>query len=332
MLLIIPGERFAGDFQDSVRIKKDKEGAGMYVVVGIALLMIAVGFIRVMVGHEDNPEDSESAEAPDDADGETGGEPEGAMEREAEEGAEPRAVSTPPWADDPQGGDAQWRLRSVEHIGWLGGAPPTLSEYFEKKTETPPEGPVEGWIMPQPDESLMEHPEDYGIDNGDPNQPMWTPPGQESGPEPDPEPETQPEVQSSGGWFFGCGVVRGFCDAMYLLQVVGMLRGVHYGVFTSKFALNVQDLPQALATFSGALLVVNIAMLVLFAIRSEWTKSAFLIYLLLDVCVRAVNIVNGFAVGGSALDRTVIGVAFAILYDVACALYLFRAQKADATE
>ena len=279
-------------------------------VVLIALALIAVGFIRVILNHGETPDDA----------GEEGSAPEGGETAPRDATA---SVSAPPWEGDPQG-TSGWRLREMPPSIRIGEAPPTLMELLERETEAPPEGPVDQWIMPEPDEALMEHPEDYGIDNGDPDELMWTPPEPESEAEPEPE---QPHDGSV--LFMGLGVLRAVFDALYLLQAVQMFRHAGNGFFDAEFRLDDPGALEALVVVSGALLLLNGAVLALFHRRSSFVRSAFLIYVLLDLCVRTINVFNGLAVGGRALDSTIVGVLLAVLYDLICAWYLFRAQRAQ---
>jgi hypothetical protein len=283
-------------------------------VVVIALALIAVGFIRVILNREETPDDA----------GDEGSAPGDALEGE---GTAPRdasaSVSVPPWEDDPQDASG-WRLREAPPSIKIGEAPPTLMELLERETEAPPEGPVDKWIMPEPDEALMEHAEDYGIDNGDPDEPMWTPPEPESNQEPEPE-----RPHDGSVLFMGLGVVRFVFDALYLLQAVEMFRHAGNGFFDAEFRLDDPGALEALVVVSGALLLMNGAVLALFHRRSSFVRPAFLIYVLLDLCVRAINVINGLAVGGRALDSTIVGVSLAVVYDLICAWYLFRAQRAQ---
>jgi hypothetical protein len=281
-------------------------------VVLIALALIAVGFIRVILNREETPDDAgDEGSAPGDA-------PEGGETTPRDAAA---SVSTPPWKGDPQGASG-WRLRGMPPSIKIGEAPPTLMELLERETKAPPEGPVDKWIMPEPDEALMEHAEDYGIDNGDPDEPMWTPP--------EPESEAEPGRPHDGsGLFMGLGVVRFVFDALYLLQAVEMFRHAGNGFFDAEFRLDDPGALEALVVVSGALLLMNGAVLALFHRRSSFVHPAFLIYVLLDLCVRAINVINGLAVGGRALDSTIVGVSLAVVYDLICAWYLFRAQRAQ---
>lgn len=73
---------------------------------------------------------------------------------------------------------------------------------------------------------------------------------------------------------------------------------------------------------AGALLLMDALVLTLFARQSRWIKAAFLIYVLFDLGLRAVNFINGLHVGGQLLDITLVGVALAASYDLVCTLYV----------
>jgi hypothetical protein len=303
----------------------------MALVFGIAVLLIFVGFARALWGRE------ASGDAPDEADGGEGVDtpPEDAQGDDASsedpdrvsappkdapsDGAPPEApdrVSAPPWEAYP---DAQWKLSGVKPATWKGGAPPSMMELFERVPENEPDAPVSGWVMPEPDPALMEDPEDYGIDNGDPDEPMWTPP------EP---PAAAPPEKPPRKWgvdIFGIAcAARIVFDALYLLQYALVVGNNGKGFFPTRFKLDIPGGVETVVFAAGALLLMDALVLALFVCRSRWIKAAFLVYLLFDVGLRAINFMNGLLVGGGLLDSTLLGVALAACYDLVCALYVLR--------
>jgi hypothetical protein len=281
----------------------------MTVVVVLAVLFILVGFIRAL----------RSREAAGDAPDETGEGFEAKTEEAPEDGLPPEKtdlVSAPPWKAYP---DAQWELRDMKPHIWLGEASPTMMEMFKRVPEAEPDAPVDGWVMPEPDPALMENPEDSGIDNGDPDEPMWTPP------EPRPasaQPEEPPRKWVNGIFLFGMAcLARTVFDAMYLLQRALLQKGER-GSFQTGFQLSIPGGLEIMVVAAGALLLMDILVLVCITRRSDWIKAAFLIYVLFDLGLRAMDFMNGLRVGGQLLDMTLVGVALAASYDLVCTLYV----------
>lgn len=268
----------------------------MALVVLIAVVLVIFGFARVLLGRGDEPE---GENAPEEA---------------------------PSAEDPPRAGE--WRPSDEMPAALLGAAPPSISELTGREMEKPPEGPVEGWIMPEPDASEMEHPEDYGIDNGDPDAPMWTPPEPEPAPEPEPE-ASRPEegVGFFGRWCF----YRAIADALYLAQAF-FLMSSGVGLLGARFQLDIPGAAEALFAAAALLLLADAAVLALWKRGSGWVRQAYLLYLLVDLFLRAVNVANGLAVGGSAMGNTFIGVFLAIVSDGLCAWYLLRPAKAPGAE
>ncbi len=226
-------------------------------------------------------------------------------------------VSAPPWAVYP---DAQWELRDMKPHIWLGEASPTMMEMFKRVPEAEPDAPVDGWVMPEADPALMEDPEDYGIDNGDPDEPMWTPP---EPPSASAQPEKPPRKWVNGIFVFWMAcLVRTVFDGMYLLQRALQMQKGESGSFQTGFQLSIPGGLEIMGVAAGALLLVDIVVLVFITRRSDWIKAAFLIYVLFDLGLRAMDFMNGLRIGGQLLDMTLVGVALAASYDLVCALYV----------
>ena len=279
----------------------------MTLVVVLAVLMILVGFIRALQSREasgDAQDETEGVDAPEDA-------PDDASPEE------PARASAPPWEVYP---DAQWKLKEVKPAIWKGGAPPSMMEMFERVPESGPDAPTDGWVMPEPDPTLMENPEDYGIDNGDPNTPMWTPPDL---PPVAPQLEESPRKRGTGIFVFAC-VFRIVFDALYLFQYALVLGNNGKGFYPSKFKLDIPGGVETVVFVAGMLLLMDVLLLALFVRQSRWIRVAFLIYLLFDAGLRAINFMNGLLVGGSLMDGTLLGVTLAASYDLVCALYILR--------
>jgi hypothetical protein len=288
----------------------------MALIVLIAVVLIIFGFARAMHDQGDEAEGG-----PDPAD-----EPENAPERTDDPTAAPEEA--PRWTGEE--GEPGWRPSSGIPAALLGAAPPSLEELIGRAPERTPEGPVEGWIMPEPDSSEMEHPEDYGIDNGDPETPMWTPPEPEPAPEPEPKADT-PRPGDGLGLFGQWCLYRGIIDALYLMQAFFLMSSGR-GLMGARFQLDDPGAREALLAAAGLLFITDFVVLALWKRKSGWVRQAFLFYVLVDLALRALNVANGLAVGGTAMGNTFIGALLAIASDGFCAWYLMRSVKAPGAE
>jgi hypothetical protein len=183
-----------------------------------------------------------------------------------------------------------------------------------------PKAPVDGWVMPEPDPALMEDPEEYGIDNGDPDEPMWTPPEPPEKPEPA---EQQPQGCGISVLWSAC-VVRAILDLVYILQRAVMISKGEGGSFRTGFQLSIPGGVELMMAAAGILLLLDLLVLVLIKRRSTWITAAFLIYILFDLGLRAMDVMNGLQIGGQLRDTTFAGVALAAGYDLVAGLYILR--------
>ena len=189
-----------------------------------------------------------------------------------------------------------------------------------------PEGAAGEWIPPEYDESVAENPEDYGIDGGGAGEPMWTPP--------EPAARAEPSAGRRKAQSFplaACRLwsrLRLYFDALYALWYALKVISPEKTRFGPPIPPEVPVGAEGILALAAALALLGAAVLALYRARSALARPFFLIYMLIDIFTRALNLWSGALIGGEAIATAITGATVALSLDAACAAGLISSKGA----